>query len=87
MKKGIIVFTTALLLSSCGGFSEDQAKAATEFCDCMDEEVYGDFDIDFYECDVKINENYPGETFSDDGWSLALEETCPSVAGKISEGE
>ena len=53
----------------------------------MDQETYGDFDIDFYECDVIINEKYSGETFSDDGWSQALDETCPSVAGKISDGE
>jgi hypothetical protein len=87
MKKASIIFATALLLASCGGYSEDQEKAADEFCACMEAETYGDFDIDFYECDVMINSNYPGETFSDDGWSLALEETCPTIAGKIAEGE
>lgn len=82
-----MILGTAALLASCGGYTDDQANAADEFCNCMDNASSGDFDIDFFECDVMINEKYPGETFSDDGWSLALEETCPSVAGKIADGD
>lgn len=87
MKKGLFIIGATIALTSCGGYTEDQGKAADEFCECMEQEAYGDFDIDFYECDIQINSKYPGETFSDDGWSLALEETCPSIAGKIGEGE
>jgi hypothetical protein len=84
--KRIIYFATALLLmSSCASYTEDQGKAADEFCTCMEKE--GDFDILFYECDMELMSKYKPETFADEGWGLALEEKCPSVAGKISDGE
>lgn len=84
--KTIIYFASVLvLLSSCASYTDDQAKAADEFCTCMDKE--GDFDIIWLECDYEIMSKYNPETFADDGWALALEEKCPSVAGKISEAE
>lgn len=85
MKRIITIFSIGLLLTSCGGYTDDQANAAEEFCDCMDKDEFGDFDINFYECDVQLLEKFAPETFADEGWSLALEETCPSVAGQISE--
>lgn len=85
MKRVFITLSIGLLLASCGGYTEDQASAATEFCDCMEKDEFGDFDINFYECDLVIMEKYSPETFADEGWSLALEETCPDVAGQISE--
>lgn len=87
LKKGLIFSSAILLLTACGGYTDDQANAATQFCDCMEADTYGDFDINWLECDMEIMSEYPQETFSDDGWSLALEETCPSVAGEIAEIE
>ncbi|MBK7128788.1 MAG: hypothetical protein IPM74_02255 [Crocinitomicaceae bacterium] len=84
MKK-IFYVTSLLALTACGGYTDEQAKAADEFCTCMDKE--GDFDILFYECDLEIMTKYKPETFADEGWSLALEEKCPSVAGKLAEQE
>ncbi|MEX1002739.1 MAG: hypothetical protein WDZ35_11545 [Crocinitomicaceae bacterium] len=87
MKKVFLVVSIGVLLASCGGYTEDQENAAKEFCECMEKEEFQDFDIDFYECDLKISEKYDNETFSDDGWALALEEKCPSVAGKIADSQ
>lgn len=84
--KAIFYFASALvLMSSCASYTEDQGKAADEFCTCMDKE--GDFDIMWLECDSEIMSKYNPETFADEGWALALEEKCPSVAGKIADGE
>lgn len=83
----MIIIATGLLLASCGGYTEDQEKAAGDFCECMEKETHGDFDIDFYECDLELLSNYDAVTFADEGWSLALEETCPSIAGQISDSE
>lgn len=83
MKKIITISFAGLLLASCGGYSEDQAKAADEFCGCMEKE--GDFDILWLECDAEIQSKYALETFADEGWALALEEKCPSVAGQIAD--
>lgn len=81
-----VYFVAALsLMTSCASYTEDQGKAADEFCTCMEKE--GDFDINFYECDLEIMTKYNPETFADEGWSLALEEKCPTVAGKIADGE
>lgn len=84
MKTIIYVATAVLLMSSCASYTEDQEKAANEFCDCMDKE--GEFDYIWLECDLEIMTKYKPETFADEGWALALEEKCPSVAGKISDG-
>lgn len=81
MKKVFFSVSTLIALASCGGYTDDQSKAADEFCTCMDKE--GDFDILFYECDLELMTKYNPETFADDGWALALEEKCPSVAGQI----
>jgi hypothetical protein len=85
MKTILYAATALLLMSSCASYTDDQANAADEFCTCMEKE--GDFDILFYECDLEIMTKYNPETFADEGWSLALEEKCPSVAGKIVDGE
>ena len=85
MKKSkfLLLGVAGLFLASCGGYTEDQSKAADEFCSCMEGE--GDFDIMFYECDLQLLQNYDPNTFADEGWALALEEKCPSVAGQLSE--
>jgi len=83
MKKIVYISAAVLLLGSCASYTEDQAKAADEFCDCMEAE--GDFDIKFYECEIALHGTYDMATFADEGWGLALEEKCPAVAGKISE--
>lgn len=85
MKKIVFFALTAIALSSCASYTEDQGKAADEFCTCMDKE--GDFEILFFECDQQLMGKYSLETFADEGWSLALEEKCPSVAGQIAEAE
>ena len=85
MKRLFALLSAGLLITSCGGYTEDQANAAQEFCDCMGKDEHGDFDINFYECDMQVMEKYKPETFADEGWSLALEEACPDVAGQISE--
>ncbi|MBK9190895.1 MAG: hypothetical protein IPM77_04905 [Crocinitomicaceae bacterium] len=85
MNKLIYSVSALLLMASCASYTEDQSKAADEFCACMDKE--GDFDLLFYDCDMEIMTKYKPETFADDGWGLALEEKCPSVAGKIADGD
>jgi len=87
MKKGLMIITTGLVLASCGGYSDEQGKAANDFCDCMDKDAFGDFDINYFECDVELNNNYDGEVFADEGWTEALEEKCPDVAGKMTTAE
>ncbi|MCH2235186.1 MAG: hypothetical protein MK078_13125 [Crocinitomicaceae bacterium] len=93
MKKSkfLLLGVAGLFLASCGGYTEDQSKAADEFCACMenikpvtgDEEM--DFDITFAECDLKLMQNYDNTTFADEGWALALEEKCPFIAGELAE--
>ena len=90
---GITLVVSAFTITSCGGYSEEQAAAADDFCSCMengsaatgDEDM--DFAINFAECDIKINEDHGGEVMADDGWALALEEKCPDIAGKIADSE
>jgi hypothetical protein len=76
---------SSAVVVSCGGYTDEQSKAADKFCTCMEQE--GDFDINFYNCDVQIVEEFGGEIMADEGWGLALEEKCPSVAGQIAESE
>lgn len=87
MKRAIFFLSILAMVSACGGASDEQSKAAKEMCDCMDKAEFGDFDIDYFECEVKAKENYPGEVFSDEGWTEALEEECPTVASKMTENE
>ena len=82
-----MIIATGLVLASCGGYSADQGKAANDFCDCMEADEYGDFDINYFECDVQINESYEGETFADEGWTEALAEKCPEVSEKMTDSE
>ncbi|MGV6861792.1 MAG: hypothetical protein ACWA41_08465 [Putridiphycobacter sp.] len=83
MKKVSILSFLALGVIACSGPTEDQKKAATEFCECMEKEVVGDFDIDYYECDNEVKAKYEGEVFADENYLKALEEKCPDVASKI----
>lgn len=86
MKKITFLSASALtlILSSCGAsYTEEQGKAANEFCNCMDEAAVGDFDIDYFECDTKVKENFDGEVFTDEGYVTALKEKCPETASKI----
>ncbi|UKN02877.1 hypothetical protein K6119_05035 [Paracrocinitomix mangrovi] len=85
MKRIFLVLPITLIFVACGGASEEQTKAAKELCDCIEKAEFGDFDIDYYECNIKVEANYPGETFADEGFSEALEENCPEVAAKITE--
>jgi len=82
MKKIFFTLSSAVILASCASYTDDQGKAADEFCTCMDKE--GDFDIKFFECDLEIMAKYNPETFADEGWGLALEEKCPAVASELS---
>ncbi|MEO9531298.1 MAG: hypothetical protein ABJG68_11760 [Crocinitomicaceae bacterium] len=83
MKRAFLAVSAGLLLASCGGYSEDQGKAATAFCDCMDQDTFGDYDINYYECNEAIKLDYKAETFADEGWTEALAEKCPDVADKM----
>ena len=85
MKKVFFAIPALVVLGSCAGYTDDQSKAADEFCTCMDKE--GDFDIRFFECDLEIMTKYDPATFADEGWGLALEEKCPAVARELSEAE
>jgi len=74
-------------LVSCGGYTEDQGKAAVDFCECMKNGETGDFDIDYSICEIEVNNNYEPEVFGDEGYTEALEEKCPDVASKFTEAE
>lgn len=88
MKRILFVGVSLIFLASCGASaSEEQTKAAKDLCSCMDEAVMGDFDIDYYECELKIKEQYSGEIMADEGWTEALENECPEVASKMTENE
>ena len=83
MKKVVLIFATAMVFISCGGYTDEQAKAADTFCECMEKE--GDFDILWFECEnALLSENDPS-IVADEGWGLALEEKCPNVAGQIAD--
>lgn len=87
MKRAFFFGATLIFLASCGGASEEQTAAAKSLCDCMNEAAMGDFDIDYYECDLKVREEFSGEVIADDGFTTALEEECPDVAAKLTENE
>ena len=83
MKKVSLLSILALGIVACGGATEEQSKAATEFCECMEKAEIGDFDIDYFECDNAVKANYEGEVFADENYLNALEEKCPDIARKI----
>ncbi len=83
MKKIILGLGVVALLASCGGFTEEQGKAAEGMCECMENDPYGDFDINWFECDAQLRETYGTETFEEGSWVEALEEKCPEVAEKM----
>lgn len=83
MKKTILGVGIIIGLASCGGFTEEQGKAAEALCDCMEGDPYGDFDINFFECDLQLRNTYGTETFEEGSWVEALEEKCPDVADKM----
>ena len=85
MKKIAIFLMISIGVFSCASYSEDQGKAAEEFCECMDKSTVGDFDIDFFECSMEQNENYDNEIFADEGYALALDDKCPDVSAQITE--
>jgi hypothetical protein len=49
----------------------------------MEGDPYGDFDINFFECDAQLRNSYGTETFEEGSWVEALEEKCPDVAEKM----
>ena len=85
MKKIFLGLGFAMVLASCGGFSEEQGKAADDMCECMENDSYGDFNINWFECDAQLRAAYGTETFEEGSWIEALEEKCPDVAAKIEE--
>ena len=87
MKKGILGIVLFAGLTSCGGFTEEQGNAAVDFCECMEKDAYGDFDINYFECDMEINNAYEPAVFGDEGYTDALEEKCPDVASQFTEAE
>lgn len=91
IKRVTIVSIVVLGLTACGGYSEEQGKAADQFCECMDAELpEGDDmaqDILWMECEAQLMEDHGGEVMADEGFSSALEEKCASVAALIQESE
>lgn len=87
MKRSFLAIVLLAGLSACGGYTEEQGKAAEAMCDCMAADAHGDFDINWFECDTELKENYPTETFEEGSWVQALEEKCPEVGDKMNEGE
>ncbi len=85
MKKNIVVITLLLGLTACGGYSEEQGKAAMSMCDCMEKDTYGNYDINWLECDIEMKEMYEPEVFAEGSWIEALEDKCPSIAENLSE--
>jgi hypothetical protein len=83
MKKYLIILSVALGITACGGHSEEQGEAAVSFCDCMSADAYGDFDINWAECEIELHANYNPELFTDESWVDALKEKCPDVAEKM----
>ena len=83
----MIVGLGLLALASCGGFTEEQGKAAGEMCDCMDADTHGDFDINYFECDTEMKGKYGTEVFEEGSWVEALEEKCPDLAAKLEDQE
>tara|TARA_R110002096_G_scaffold425989_1_gene635181 strand:+ start:172 stop:435 length:264 start_codon:yes stop_codon:yes gene_type:complete len=84
-KKTAILAVVSIGMFSCASYTEDQGKAAEDFCECMGKAESGDFDIDFFECTMAQNEAYDNELFADEGYGLALDEKCPDIAAKITE--
>jgi hypothetical protein len=82
-KMTILTFFAAALVSCGSSYTEDQAKAATQFCECMEAETVGDFDIDYFECDNAVKADFEGDVFADEGYLGALEEKCPDITAKI----
>ena len=83
MKKAILGLGVIIGLSSCGGFTDDQGKAAEDLCGCMESDQFGDFDINWAECETALKVTYSTEVFEEGSWLEALEEKCPDVAEKI----
>ncbi|MGB1102585.1 MAG: hypothetical protein ACPG21_03065 [Crocinitomicaceae bacterium] len=84
MKK-VITGIGLLALVSCGGYSEEQGSAAEEMCACMEADAFGDFDINYFECDAEVKGNHGTEVFEEGSWIEALEEKCPDLAAKLNE--
>ncbi len=85
MKKIVLSATVILGLIACGGFTEEQGKAADAMCECMAADAYGDFDINWFECDTELKATYKMEVFEEGSWVEALEEKCPDVADKLED--
>lgn len=85
MRKIGIILGVSVALAACGGYSDEQGKAAEEMCKCMDANTHNDFDINWYECELAINAAYSPEIFEDDSWVEALEEKCPAIAEKLED--
>jgi len=82
IKKIMIVSVVALSVMSCESpsYTDEQAKAAEDFCACMDKDISGtgDYDINFLECEG-------ADVVNDANTQLALKDKCPEQADKITE--
>lgn len=85
MRKFFFSLFVGIVVTSCGSYTEEQGRAADAMCECMDKDAYGDFDINWFECDAEVNATYSPEIFEEDSWIKALEEKCPNVAEKLEE--
>ncbi len=83
IKKILLGLTIIAGLTSCGGYTEKQGEAAESMCECMEKDVFGDYDINWYECDTELRASYNPEIFEEDSWVHALEEKCPEVASHL----
>ncbi|WP_027421220.1 hypothetical protein [Crocinitomix catalasitica] len=85
MKKYVLVFALGAMFTSCSSYTADQGKAAQDMCDCMENDEYDDFDINWAECDLALKESYDAEVTADEGWIAAITDKCPTVAKNITQ--
>lgn len=85
MKRIILSAVVIVGLTACGGYTEEQGKAADAMCECMEADAFGDFDINWFECDAQLKGTYAMEVFEEGSWVEALEEKCPDVASKLED--
>lgn len=77
LKKITVLSIVALSILSCGSsYTAEQAEAAVTFCECMEKDEFGDYDINYLECGGE-------DIITDEASQLALKDNCPDVASKI----
>ena len=81
----ILFFGFSFIMISCAGYSDEQEKAAIDFCGCMENSE--DFVPDFADCNAKIVSEFGVEIMNDEGWGHAIEAKCPKTAREIARME